>query len=71
MTPRKFFRLVLKGPHDRHATGVVEQGFDRQHTTAHPAFVDAAVGYAMGEDVVGVNPSIAGTKHLSHARGTT
>ena len=60
-------RGPLQRPHDRRAAPVVEQRVDGEHAAAHAALVDAGVGHAVREDVVGVDPTVAGHHRLGHA----
>jgi hypothetical protein len=58
---------VLERPDDRCAAQVIEVRVDGQHPASHTALVDAAVGDAVWEQIVGVDPAVAGHHGLGHA----
>src|SRR6476619_1652411 len=53
----------LQRADDADAAPVVEQRFGAVDAAAEAAFADAAVGHAVGEQIVGIYPGVAGS-HL-------
>lgn len=65
LTPSK-----LKRPDNRLATQIVKQCIRAQDTSTEAAQIDAAVGYAVHEYIMRINPAVARDQRFRHSIST-